>query len=97
VSAAFAPRPTAESIVNPQPPPIEEIRYIMAKVHKNLVIHGLSGILGEQLVVCRQKNGGYVIAAAPGPRTNQQLSDAQKQHQEHFRQAILYPLTCRNQ
>lgn len=68
----------------------------MAKVQKNLVIHGLSGKLGEQLVVRRQKNGGYVIAAAPGPRPNQELSEAQKQHQEHFRQAILYAKVAKN-
>ncbi len=61
----------------------------MAKVQNNLVIHGLSGMLGKQVVIRRQKNGQYVLAAAPG-RSTHELSDAQKQHQEKFRQAILY-------
>jgi hypothetical protein len=61
----------------------------MAKVRNNLVIHGLSGMLGKQVVVRRQKNGDYVLAAAPGHRMKE-LSDAQKQHQQRFRDAILY-------
>ncbi len=61
----------------------------MAKVKNNLVIHGLSGMLGKQVVIRRQKNGEYILAAAPG-RSTHELSDAQKQHQEKFRQAILY-------
>jgi hypothetical protein len=61
----------------------------MAKVENNLVIHGLSGMLGKQVVVRRQKNGEYVLAAAPN-RRGHELSDAQKEHQERFRQAILF-------
>ena len=61
----------------------------MAKVRNNLVIHGLSGMLGKQLVVRAKKNGSFVVAAAPrrgaGPP-----SDAQKQQRERFRQALLY-------
>lgn len=60
----------------------------MAKVQNNLVVHGLSGMLGKQVVVRRQKNGGYVMAAAPKRYT--QLSAAQMEHQDRFRQAILY-------
>jgi hypothetical protein len=61
----------------------------MAKVANNLVIHGLSGMLGKQVVVRRQKNGEYIVAAAPG-HSSHELSEAQKQHRERFRQAILY-------
>jgi hypothetical protein len=61
----------------------------MAKVEQNLVIHGLSGMLGKQVVVRRQKNGEYVLAAAPGHRTRE-MTEAQKQHLDRFRQAILY-------
>jgi len=68
----------------------------MAKVRSNLVIHGLSGMLGQQIVVRRQKNGNYVIAAAPGPYAKHELTEAQKQHQEHFRQAILYAKSAKN-
>jgi hypothetical protein len=68
----------------------------VAKVQKNLVIHGLSGMLGHQIVVRRQKNGGYVIAAAPGPRSKHEVSEAQKEHQERFRQAILYAKSAKD-
>ncbi|GEM_PF-2874301 len=33
---------------------------------------------------------------APGPRAHQQLSDARKQHQEHFRQAVLYAKSAKD-
>lgn len=62
---------------------------VMAKVMNNLVIHGLSGMLGKQVVVRRQKNGQYTLAAAP-KRRSKALTDSQKEHQERFRQAILY-------
>ena len=65
----------------------------MAKVANNLVIHGLSGMLGKQVVVRRQKNGEYIVAAAPG-HTTHELSEAQVQHRERFRQAILYAKTA---
>lgn len=62
----------------------------MAKVQNNLVIHGLSGMLGKQLVVRRQKNGGYVVAAAPVRTQSREPTAKEKEHQEQFRQAILY-------
>ena len=61
----------------------------MAKVESNLVIHGLSGMLGKQLVVRRGMNGQYILSAAPhNPSTD--VTDAQAQQREKFRQAILY-------
>jgi hypothetical protein len=65
----------------------------MARVQSNLVIHGLSGMLGKQVVVRRQKNGEYILAAAPNRRQGE-LSDTQKEHRERFRQAILYAKTA---
>ena len=61
----------------------------MAKVQSNLVIHGLSGMLGKQLVVRRRRNGVYVLSAAPGARTTV-LSDTENGSVEKFRQAVLY-------
>ena len=61
----------------------------MAKVRNNLVVHGLSGMIGKQVVIRRQKNGEYTVAAAPGP-SSRELSDAQKAHHERFRQAITF-------
>jgi hypothetical protein len=59
----------------------------MAKVKSNLLVHGLSGMLGKQIVV-RKQNDGYVVAAAPH-RTAEQTA-AQKQHVDLFRQASAY-------
>ena len=61
----------------------------MAKVRNNLVVHGLSGMIGKQVVIRRHKNGEYTVAAAPGPSSREQ-TDAQKAHQERFRQAIAF-------
>ena len=61
----------------------------MAKINNNLVIHGLSGMLGKQVVVRRLKNGQYVMSAAPHHRPRE-LTNAQKVHREKFHQAILY-------
>ncbi len=61
----------------------------MAKIQNNLIIHGLSGMLGKQVVVRRMKNGQYVLSAAPANRS-QDVSAAQKEQRERFRQAILY-------
>ena len=62
---------------------------IMAKVKNNLVIHGLSGMLGKQLVIRRAKNGQYIVSAAPN-QPKQELTEAQKEHREKFRQAVLF-------
>lgn len=60
----------------------------MAKIRNNLVLHGLSGMLGKQVVI-RKSKSGYIVAAAPH-RSNVELSDAQKATLERFRQAIAY-------
>ena len=61
----------------------------MAKIRNNLIVRGVSGMLGKQVVMRRQKNGKYVLAAAPD-HTSHNLSDAQKQQQTRFRLAVLY-------
>lgn len=61
----------------------------MAKVRNNLVMHGLSGMLGKQVVVRKGKDGTYIVSAAPH-RSSTELSDAQKEHLERFRAAIAY-------
>ena len=62
----------------------------MAKVRNNLVLHGLSGMLGQQLVVRHQKNGTGVLAAAPTKVEGRKPTAAQAKQQERFRQAVLY-------
>jgi len=60
----------------------------MAKVAKNLVLHGASGKLGGQLVV-RQSGGKTILAQAPGARSGEP-SPAQKAQQQRFQEAVLY-------
>jgi len=62
----------------------------MAKVRNNLVIHGLSGMLGKQLVIRRQKDGSFVVGAAPKRSDSATLSDAQKAQRQRFRDAVVY-------
>lgn len=45
-------------------------------------------MLGKQVVIRKTKDGNYVMASAPH-RTGE-MSEAQKAHQELFRQAIVY-------
>jgi hypothetical protein len=61
----------------------------MAKIRNNLVLHGLSGMIGRQVVIRRSQDGGYVVSAAPH-RTNTELTDAQRAHRERFLQAVTY-------
>jgi hypothetical protein len=67
----------------------------MAKVKSNLVVHGLSGMIGKQVVIRKTKSGGYIVAAAPH-RSSTNLSEAQKAHHERFRQAIAYARTAKD-
>jgi hypothetical protein len=60
----------------------------MAIIRNNLVINGLSGMLGKQVVIRRGRNGQYVLCAAP--HRTQELSEAQKKQQERFREATCY-------
>jgi hypothetical protein len=61
----------------------------MARIHSNLVLHGVSGTLGGQLVV-RRHRGGYILAAAPGRVTDRAATPKQKDQHERFRKAVLY-------
>jgi hypothetical protein len=59
----------------------------MAKQKGNVVTHGMSGKIGD-LLLFRQVKGQTVISKIPeGPK---KLSAKQLEHQERFRQAVLY-------
>ena len=62
----------------------------MAKVQNNLIVHGLSGMIGKQLVIRRLPSGDYSVGAAPARVDNREPTAKEKAHQEQFRQAILY-------
>jgi hypothetical protein len=62
----------------------------MARVRSNLIIHGVSGMLGEQVVVRRLADGSTILAAYPSLPKHRKFSPAQKAQQERFRLAALY-------
>jgi hypothetical protein len=60
----------------------------MARVAKNLVLHGASGKIGDMLVI-RQRAGNTILAQAPGKRDGE-MTEKQKEHIGKFQQAVLY-------
>ena len=62
----------------------------MAKVVDNLVLQGLSGKLGKQLVVRRRRDGSTVVAAAPPRNTGRIPTDNQREYRKRFAAAIAY-------
>jgi rRNA maturation endonuclease Nob1 len=60
----------------------------MAESKNNIITHGLSGKVGN-LIVFRVRNGKTYVASKPKDRTGE-LSDAQKDHQKRFQQAVIY-------
>lgn len=68
----------------------------MAKVRNNLLLHGVSGMIGGQLVVRKTQNGRYVLSAAPTRAEGREPTAAQKEQQEQFRQAVLYGKGAKN-
>ena len=60
----------------------------MAISAKNIVLHGASGKLGYQIVI-RQRGGKTILSQAPGERQGEP-TEAQKQQQALFQQAVVY-------
>lgn len=62
----------------------------MAKVRKNIIIHGLSGSLGDQLVIKQDKAGRTIVGVAPSFDPNRTFTEAQAEQHEKFRDASVY-------
>jgi hypothetical protein len=62
----------------------------MATVRHNVVVEGLGGMLGYQLVFKKDKAGRTVISYKPNFDENRTFSPAQQTQQEAFREAIAY-------
>jgi hypothetical protein len=62
----------------------------MAKIRKNIVIQGLSGSLGDQLVIRHDKAGRTIIAVAPTYDEDRTFTEAQTAQHERFREAAAY-------
>ncbi|MCE9645288.1 MAG: hypothetical protein K8S20_04750 [Chloroflexi bacterium] len=69
----------------------------MAKVRNNIVIKGLSGSIGDQLVIKQDKAGRTIVAASPADDPNRVFTAAQRQVQEKFREASAYAKEAKDQ
>lgn len=62
----------------------------MARVKKNVVMKGLSGMLADQIVVKQDKAGRTIITIKPTFPDDREFSPAQKEQIEAFREAAQY-------
>ena len=59
----------------------------MAKVRSNIIVDGIGGMLGNQLVFKQDKAGRTIVSVKPTFDENRTFSDAQQAQQEAFREA----------
>ena len=69
----------------------------MAKVRNNIIIQGLSGSLGEQLVIKQDKSGRTIVAVPPTYDENRTFSEAQQAQHGKFREAATYAKDAKTQ
>lgn len=62
----------------------------MAKVRENIVIQGLSGSLGDQLVIKIDKGGRTIVSVKPAFDEGREFTPAQQAQQQAFREATAY-------
>ncbi len=67
----------------------------MAQVRNNIIIQGLSGMIGKQILIRQDKIGRTIISARPRYNANRILSETQKQHHDKFREAAAYARAAR--
>jgi hypothetical protein len=68
----------------------------MAKVRNNILIQGLTGSLGNQLVIRTGKGGQTIVSAKPVFAPNRKLSAAQQAHHAAFQEAAAYAKFARD-
>jgi hypothetical protein len=65
----------------------------MAKVKRNMIVRGISGIVGKDLVFRQMKDGSTIVSARPD-FSNRIFSKEQLTHQSRFQQAAAYARTA---
>jgi hypothetical protein len=61
----------------------------MADVVDNMIVEGLSGKLGNQIMIRRLRNGRTIVCKKPD-FSQRKLSSAQKEHHQRVKQASAY-------
>ena len=69
----------------------------MAKVRNNMMVRGLSGAVGEQFVIRKDKAGRTIVGNIPKFDEKREFSEAQVSHQEDFREAAAYGKSAKGQ
>lgn len=69
----------------------------MAKIRKNIIVQGFSGILGDQLVIRQDKAGRTILAVPPTLDPNRAFTEAQQAQHEKFREAAAYAKDAKTQ
>jgi hypothetical protein len=69
----------------------------MAKVRKNVIVRGLSGSFGDQMVLKIDKAGRTIVSNKPEFNENRVFTPAQQVQQERFREAAIYARDAREQ
>jgi len=62
----------------------------MAKVRNNMLVRGLSGAVGDQFVIRKDKAGRTIVGNMPEFDEKRPFSEAQVAHQEAFKEAAAY-------
>jgi hypothetical protein len=65
----------------------------MAKVNGNLFMNRLSGQLGDQIILKKDRGGRTIICKKPTFREDREFSPAQLARQQAFREAAAYART----
>ena len=69
----------------------------MAKMRNNIFVRGLSGAVGDQFVIKTTRSGKTIIANMPTFAEDREFSEAQKSHQNAFREASAYARSAKTQ
>jgi hypothetical protein len=71
--------------------------FSMAKVRNNVVVRGLSGSFGDQMVIKIDKAGRTIVSNKPEFDENRVFTPAQQAQQERFREARAYANGAKDQ
>jgi hypothetical protein len=68
----------------------------MAKVQNNVIVRGMTGLFGDQLVLKQDKAGRTILSNRPHFDENRVFTPAQRAQQERFRAARAYAREAKN-
>src|SRR4026209_1772739 len=73
------------------------MKHTMAKVFINIVLSGLTGSLGDKLVLRRGRRGQTIVSKKPAFAPDREFTPAQRTHQAAFREAAAYAKSVKDE